>query len=256
MEWPCCLGVRDRESGALLLVEATPAVEAQSAMLHGLAETGPRGRRPVDGVLLSHAHIGHYAGLLQFGKEVAAVEGLPVYCTPRMAGFVRGNAPWSSLATDGHLELVEIQPCGSGVFEPLAGLSVEAIVVPHRDEFSDTVAFRLRGPWQTLLWAPDVDRWSKHEGLLEQLLDGVDVAYLDGTFLDESEVVGRDLGDIPHPLMSETMTLLADVAMACPGRIQFIHLNHTNRAMRDAGLVAEIEAKGFRVPETGAWAGL
>jgi len=258
VEWPCCLGVRDRVSGAMLLMEATPAVEMQVAMLHKLAGVEGRGRRVVDGVLLTHAHIGHYAGLVQFGKEVASVERLPVYCTTRMADFVRGHAPWSALVSDGCLDLVEIELDASGIgsLSPIEGLQIEAIAVPHRDEFSDTVAFRLRGPAQVLLWVPDVDRWSKHAGLLERLLAGVDVAYVDGTFFDEREALGRDVDEIPHPLMSETMTLLAEVVAARPGCIRFIHLNHTNRALRDAALIAEIEAKGFHVPTAGAWVGL
>ncbi|MDP6891484.1 MAG: MBL fold metallo-hydrolase [Phycisphaerales bacterium] len=253
VEYPCSLGVRDHATGSLVLIDATPAVEPQIAMLHQLTNSQQRGRRPVDAVLLTHAHIGHYAGLLQFGKEVAAVCATPVYCTPRMANFVRTNAPWSALLSDGHIELVEIplSADGCGICEPLPGLSVEAIVVPHRDEYSDTVAFRLRGSSQTVLWAPDVDQWGKHSGLAERLLDGVDVAYVDGTFFDEAEVVGRDLGDIPHPFICETMTLLGEVAMKQPGRIRFIHFNHTNPVLRDAALRAKIEGVGFGVAAVG-----
>jgi pyrroloquinoline quinone biosynthesis protein B len=102
-----------------------------------------------------------------------------------------------------------------------------------------------------VLWAPDVDQWGKHSGLAERLLDGVDVAYVDGTFFDEAEVVGRDLGDIPHPFICETMTLLGEVAMKQPGRIRFIHFNHTNPVLRDAALRAKIEGVGFGVAAVG-----
>jgi pyrroloquinoline quinone biosynthesis protein B len=253
VEYPCSLGVHDHATGSLVLIDATPAVEPQIAMLHQLTNSQQRGRRPVDAVLLTHAHTGHYAGLLQFGKEAGATDAMPVYCTARMANFVRTNAPWSALLSDGHIELVEIPLAadGRGTFEPLPGLAIEAIVVPHRDEYSDTVAFRLRGSSQTVLWAPDVDQWGKHAGLAEGLLDGVDVAYVDGTFFDEGEGVGRDGDAIPHPFMRETMELLGPLAMKQPGRIRFVHFNHTNPVLRDAALVAEIEAVGFGVPEVG-----
>ncbi len=257
VEYPCSLGVRDRLTGALLLIEATPAVESQVAMLHTLAEVDPRDRVPVDGVLLTHAHIGHYAGLMQFGKEVAATDELPIFCTPKMADFIRAHAPWSGLVTGGHVDLQEIVmgTDGAAVFEPVEGLRVEAIQVPHRDEYSDTVAFRLHGPAKTLLWVPDIDQWSRNEGMIERLLDGVDVAYVDGTFYDEQEV-GRCADEIPHPFMRDTLTTLGDLAKAHPGRIQFIHLNHTNPALSDLKLVAEIGERGFDVPEQGRWVGL
>jgi len=251
--YPCCLGVRDRASGESLLIEATPAVEAQVAALHEFAGDPQQNRNPVGGVLLTHAHIGHIAGLLQFGTEVAAADSLPVYCTPRMAAFVRRNAPWSDLVSGGHVDLREITLGGDGrgSFEPLDGLCVEAIQVPHRDEHSDTVAFRLRGPARTLLWVPDIDQWGRPDDLVERLLDGVDVAYVDGTFYDTSECGGRDGAEIPHPCVEDTMMMFADMVASHPGRIQFIHLNHTNPLLRDAARVAEVERRGFGVPEQG-----
>ncbi len=51
-ETPACLGVHDRVSGALLLIEATPGVEAQVALLHQLSGVESRGRRPIDAVML------------------------------------------------------------------------------------------------------------------------------------------------------------------------------------------------------------
>jgi pyrroloquinoline quinone biosynthesis protein B len=253
VEYPCSLGVRDRVSGELLLIEATPAIEPQLSHFYTLAGVQGRGRQPVDAVMLTHAHIGHYTGLMQFGEEVANTEHLPVYCTPRMAGFLRGNAPWSQVVEYGQVDLHELALDEQGVAqcEPIAGLRVEAIVVPHREEHSDTVAFRLHGPHQTLLWVPDVDQWGKHDGLLAQLLEGVDVAYVDATFYDGSELPGRDLSRIPHPLMIETMAIWADQAEANPGVIRFIHMNHTNPVLRDEALRSQIEAKGFRVAEVG-----
>lgn len=253
VEYPCSLGVRDRVTGALLLIEATPAIEPQIASLHAQAGVHGRGRRPVDAVMLTHAHIGHYAGLMQFGEEVANTDHLPVHCTPRMAAFLRGNAPWSQVVEFGQVDLHELAMNERGVAqcEPIAGLRVEAIVVPHRDEHSDTVAFRLQGPHQTLLWVPDVDRWGAHEGLLARLLAGVDVAYVDATFYDGGELPGRDLSRIPHPLMTETMALWADEAMRKPGVVRFLHFNHTNPALHEAKLAAEIEAKGFRIANVG-----
>ncbi len=232
---PASLAIRDTATGATLLLEATPAIERQLRLLPARP-----GRNPVDAVLLTHAHIGHYLGLAHFGREVANTQGLPVYASPRFAAFLRQNGPWSQLVALGQIEVREFTP---GVtFAPLPGLEVTAIPVPHRDEFSDTMAFRVRGPERTLLFVPDLDAWDR----VPQLLDGADLAFVDGTFWDGSELPGRDLREIPHPPVVETMRRFA----GRPG-IRFIHLNHTNPLLRDPRLRAEVEAKGFAVAVTG-----
>ncbi len=257
LETPACLGVRDPTTGALLLLEASPRIETQIALLHELTGTRDRGRRPVDGILLTHAHIGHYAGLVQLGREVASTQAVPVWATPRFAEFLRTNGPWSQLVELDQIQLREISPGTTDgttrpvVFEPLPGLRVEAYLVPHRDEFSDTVAYKLRGPQKTVLFCPDVDRWDAHEGLLESLLDGVDVAYVDATFYDGRELPGRNILEVPHPPMIRTMELLEEIGREQPGRVRFIHLNHTNPALNDLDLQDRIRAKGFPVAEVG-----
>lgn len=245
-ETPACLGVVDRASGRLVLVEATPAIETQVAQLHALAGSPPRGRMPVDAVLITHAHIGHYLGLAHFGREVCGTSDLPVFVTPRFAAFLRGHGPWKQLVELGQLAVREVALDGAE-FEPIPGLFVQALKVPHRDEFSDTVAFKLRGSQRTVLFVPDVDQWARHDGLLERLLVGVDVAYLDGTFFDGSELPERARAEIPHPPMIDTMRRLEALARAQPGRIRFIHLNHTNPALHGAAALAP----GFSVAQVG-----
>jgi pyrroloquinoline quinone biosynthesis protein B len=255
VETPACLGIHDRETDRLILIEATPAIEPQLALLALKSGVKGRGRQPVDALLITHAHIGHYAGLIQLGREVASTKDLPTFVSPRMAAYLRTNGPWSQLVELGQLNLVEIEVDGA-MFEPIEGLRVEAMGVPHRDEFSDTVAFRIHGPERTVLFCPDVDRWAAHEGLLEDLLRGVDVAYLDGTFFDGREVPGRDLAEIPHPAMIDTMERLSEEAAHAGGRIRFIHLNHTNPAWNDDAIREAIEAMGFRIAEVGERVGL
>lgn len=249
--FPASLGVVDRRGAAprLLLIECTPRIEEQVALLHDLAGVHGRGRQPVDAVLTTHAHLGHYLGLAWFGREVAGSRQVPVHCTRRFGAFLRAHAPWKQLVALQQLDVREFvagQP-----FAPWPGIEVTALVVPHRDEFSDTVAFVVRGPRRAVLFVPDVDAWEKAPGLLDRLLDGVDVAYLDGTFFDGREVQGRDLAEIPHPLMTRTMELLAARARERPGTLRFLHLNHDNPALHDAALRARVVAAGFAIAEQG-----
>jgi pyrroloquinoline quinone biosynthesis protein B len=249
---PACLVILDRESGRALLIEATPAIESQLARFRAVTGTAEAPRRPVDAVLVTHAHIGHYAGLIHFGREVASTDAIPLHVSARMAEFLRANGPWGQLVA---LEQVRLVPFAPGeTFAPLDGIAVTAIAVPHRDEYSDTVALRIAGPARTVLFCPDIDRYEGDS--LETLLDGVDVAYLDGTFYDGREIPGRDLAEIPHPPMVVTMERLAERARAAPGSVRFIHLNHTNPALHESDVRRAIEARGFRIAEEGERLGL
>lgn len=243
---PACLGIRDTVSGQRLLVEATPAIESQLARWGLPVRAEPN---PVDAVLLTHAHIGHYLGLAHFGREVAATHGVAVHATPRLCEFLRGNGPWGQLVQLG--QIVPVSHAPGETFIPLPGLTVTALRVPHRDEYSDTVAWRIRGEHKTVLFVPDVDAWSKSPGLLESLVDGVDLAFLDGTFWDGSELPGRDLREIPHPPITDTMERLAERARARPGVFRFLHLNHTNPLLHDPALVHRLEAAGFALAREG-----
>jgi pyrroloquinoline quinone biosynthesis protein B len=228
-----------------LLIEATPAIEEQLSLLREITGLGNKGRRAIDSLLLTHAHIGHYTGLIQFGREVASTDAIDVYCTERMGSFLEQNAPWSQLI---ELKQIVVTKVEHGVLtEVMPGVKVRAISVKHRDEFSDTVAWRIEGPNKTVLFCPDIDRWEGET--LEKLIEKVDICYLDATFYDGRELPGRDLSEIPHPPMVVTMEKLQESALREPGRFRFIHLNHSNPALRDPEIRANIEKRGFRVAE-------
>jgi len=251
VEYPASLGLVDRRGAdpKLLLVEATPRVEEQTALLHELAGVRGRGRAPVDAVMVTHAHIGHYLGLALFGREVVGAKNLPVWCSPRFAEYLGGHGPWKQLVA---LDQIDVRAFVVGEpFEPWPGVSVRAIAVPHRDEFSDTMAYVIKGPNRRVLFVPDVDAWERAPGLLSKLLTDVDVAYLDGTFYDGSELPERNLSEIRHPMILRTMDMLADVAREHPGRIRFLHLNHTNPALHDEQIRASITARGFAIAVMG-----
>lgn len=246
--FPVSLGIVDRESKSLAMIEASPELDAQIALLHALSGLEGRGRNPVDAVILTHAHIGHYAGLVHFGREVASTQKLPVWTSTRMASFLRTNGPWSQLVS---LQQIELRDFETRSFEALPGLRIEPVAVPHRDEFSDTMAYKIHGPTRCVLFLPDVDAWDEHPGLLDRLFDGVDVAYIDGTFWDGRELPGRDIREIPHPLIVHSMERLASRAKKAPGSIRFLHLNHTNPLWRDPSLHERVRDAGFGVAARG-----
>lgn len=244
------LGIVDPGTGRRWLVEATPDLPRQ---LRWLDRQAPG---ELAGVLLTHAHIGHYTGLVHVGPEGMAARGLPLYAMPRMRRFLTDHGPWSVLVGQ---ESVRLVPLGDGARVELApGLSVVPFLVPHRDELSETVGFRIEGPNRAIAWLPDIDAWDRWgPGALEHLLAEVDVAWLDGTFFQAGEVPGRDPSKIPHPPIVQTMARLADLPATLRRRVRFVHLNHTNPALDpDSEASVTIAARGFAVAREGEQVGL
>ncbi|MGH7151270.1 MAG: MBL fold metallo-hydrolase, partial [Planctomycetota bacterium] len=242
-----CLGLIDREAGRAFLVDSTPDFPEQVEALNRAADRPPAALP--DGILLTHAHVGHYAGLIHLGREVAGADRVPVWCTPSMAAFLRANGPWSLLVSAGHVELRETPP--STQVELTPRLRATPIPVPHRREFSDCVAWRIEGPGRALLYLPDIDAWDDLPGGLSGILRGVDVALLDGTFFDPAaELPGRDASKVPHPPIPETLRRLA----VLPSRpeVRFTHLNHTNPANAPGSAEGRrLDAEGARVARAG-----
>lgn len=235
------LAVESVDSGDWWLIDATPDLPAQ---IHA------RGRMP-KGILLTHAHIGHYTGLMYLGREGMGTRGMRVYASRRMARFLTDNAPWSQLVALGNILFTEFD---DGVpFDLKPGMRVVPHAVPHRNEFADTHAFA----FEDLLYVPDIDRWEdwRTEGMsagaFRRPFEEWKTLVVDGTFFDGGELPGRNMKEIPHPTVARTMELLAD-SRATP-IVWFTHLNHTN-PLWDSGSRASVllASKGYRV----AYAGL
>jgi pyrroloquinoline quinone biosynthesis protein B len=214
---PASLALIDYRVGESWVVDATPAFPEQLATLH---EHAPNCQ--LAGVLLTHAHIGHYTGLMYLGREALNARSVPVYASPLLCAYLTTNGPWSQLVALGNISL---RPITAAVPITLSErLRVTPLPVPHRAEFSDTMAYVVRGPVRSLFYCPDIDRWEQWSESLPRLLESVGVALLDGTFFSAAELPGRDLTEIPHPLVCETAELLNGTS----ARIHFIHLNHSN----------------------------
>lgn len=230
------------------LIDATPDIRPQLDRLRTLrGTTGDRlERMPVDGVFLTHAHLGHYTGLAFFGFESIHTNGVPVYCTPSMAGYLETNGPWSQLVRLNNIELRPTEPGRTIAFD--GGVTVTAIRVPHRDEYADTVGYVFRGPTRTALYVPDTDSWSEWSPSLIEVLESIDVAILDATFFSAAELPGRDVTEIGHPLVTASMDLLGPLVDAGRLEVYFTHLNHSNPAIFvDSPEQREIERRGFAV---------
>lgn len=241
--------VCDPTTGARFLLDASPDLAEQVELARELPATRAvgSGRPPLfDAILPTHAHSGHYTGLLQLGNEAYGSKGQRVLCTSRMAAFLRESDPWRFMVERGFLALEEL-PLDVPV-RLTDALTVTAIPVPHRDEFSDTVGFLVRGPERSLLYLPDIDKWERWDRRLEDVLATVDVALVDGTFFANGEIPGRAMAEIPHPFIAETMARLAPLPAASRAKVVFTHLNHTNPACDpDSAAAAAVRAGGMSI---------
>jgi pyrroloquinoline quinone biosynthesis protein B len=187
---------------------------------------------------------------MYFGREAVGASSVPVYAMPRMENFLTDNAPWNQLVG---LKNIEIKRMKDGEIIRLnENLKVTPFLVPHRDEFSETVGFEITGENKSAVFIPDIDKWSKWKQDLKELVKRVDYALLDATFYKNGEIPSRDMSEIPHPFVEETMKLLEDLPAREKKKVIFIHFNHTNPLIKkDSKERREVLQKGFRVGDEG-----
>jgi pyrroloquinoline quinone biosynthesis protein B len=242
------LGILDPQNKQTYLIEASPNLPQQLRALRAYSQF--KTSDAPHGIFITHAHIGHYSGLMYLGKEVMNASNIPVYVLPRMKNFLESNGPWSQLAKLNNIFLVEMQ---SDLAVPLTpSLKITAIRVPHRDEFSETVGFVIEGPNKKVLFIPDIDKWDKWDKQIFEEIQKVDYAFIDGTFYDGKEINNRDIAEIPHPFVIESMELFKSLETAQKQKIYFIHFNHTNPLLDASSEESKtVKERGFNIAQRG-----
>jgi len=245
------LAVCDMKERKAFVVDASPDISPQFDLIHERMGYAAEERISAPhGFLLTHAHIGHYTGLMFYGYEGLNMSRIPVYCTTRMARFLEENGPWSQLIRYENIAVQTLQPDEEVPLTPQ--VSFIPFLVPHRDEYSDTIGLILKGKNRKLLYIPDIQSWEAWERSIKKEIEKVDYAILDGTFFSPDELPGRDLSKIGHPFITVSMELLGALAKSGPARIYFSHLNHTNLALDpDSLALKEIKEKGFHLASEG-----
>lgn len=229
------------------LIDASPDLREQMGLLQRKYEMEGQ---LMDGITLTHAHLGHYPGLLFLGREAIGAKGIPTYAGKKMKQLLEESAPWSQLTGLGNIKVEEIDENSCvGIGE---GVTVHPVEVPHRNEFSETWGFWVKGPNRKLLYIPDIDRWDEWETDLREAVREADICLLDATFhsIKEIEDMGRDYREIPHPVMTETMERLHDLTDT--SEIYFTHFNHTNPAIDpEYPFAKQVREAGFHIAEDG-----
>jgi len=202
-----------------------------------------------ESLYITHAHIGHYSGLMYFGREALGAKNQMVRVLPRMSNFLQNNGPWSQLVDINNIKIKEIN-FGLSTNE-LSNIVVIPIQVPHRDEYSETAGYIIEGKNKKALFIPDIDKWEKWDRNLNQLAKEFDFLLIDATFYDSKEI-NRDISEIPHPLVTETIDLLSGLNIENRSKVYFIHMNHTNMMLDpNSELSKLVTSKGFNIARLG-----
>ncbi|WP_298515663.1 MBL fold metallo-hydrolase [uncultured Kordia sp.] len=245
-----CLGLIDLEAKKKWLFDATPDIAQQIQNLSKQLET----TTVIDGVFLTHAHIGHYTGLMYFGREAMGATQVPVYAMPKMKTYLENNGPWSQLVSLENISLKNLTHNTS--VELTNGLQITPFLVPHRDEFSETVGYKIEGKHKSALFIPDINKWQLWEKDIVAEVKKVDYAFLDATFFKEGEIP-RPMSEVPHPFIVETAKLFENEEQATKNKIIFIHFNHSNPALQKSNRLKDsLQNKGFQFAEEGMRVGL
>lgn len=216
------------EDSVRYLIDATPDIKYQIKGDY------------LDGVFVSHGHLGHVNGLPFFGTECLDAEKLSVHCTAEMRQFVMNNDPFRLMVDRNQIELHET---GNGESVEIQGGEVEFRNVLHRYVNTDTISFMIKGGNKKLYYLSDIDEWTE-EAI--QSIEEADIAIVDGTFWSKQEIDRYE--EVPHPTIQETMEKTKDFDTD----IYFIHLNHTNPVLReDTEERKKVEENGFGVAERG-----
>ena len=234
----------NNENNESYLFDASPDINKQLNFM------GDRIKKDLKGVFLTHAHIGHYTGLMYFGREALNSKSINVYAMPRMKKFLEQNGPWSQLVSLKNISITELNKNSNIAID--TKVYIQPIEVPHRAEFSETVGYKIYGPNKTVLFIPDIDKWYLWEKSIVDEIKQVDYAFIDATFYDSSEVNYRDLSEIPHPFVVESMELFDSIKLEERNKIFFIHLNHTNPLLnKESEQYKYVIDKGYNVAEEG-----
>ena len=113
------------------------------------------------------------------------------------------------------------------------------------------MGYRVKSGNKSLVFIPDIDKWSKWPTPLADVVKSSDYLLIDGTFYADGEI-GRPMSEVPHPFVTETMNLLSGLSVLDRAKIFFIHFNHSNPLVQGSkAKIQEVRRKGFGVAAQG-----
>ncbi|RMZ49263.1 pyrroloquinoline quinone biosynthesis protein PqqB [Candidatus Marinimicrobia bacterium PRS2] len=228
------------------LVDITPDFKYQLQLIEHHINEKPR----ISGICITHAHLGHYMGLLDLGLEVMNTNEIPVYVMPKMKSFLENNAPFTQLLELNNIHLFALQE--NYPIDIFKDVKIIPFQVPHRNEYSETVGYRIQTSRHSVLYIPDIDSWDGWDTDINEMIKESDIALLDGTFYDKTELKNRDVSAVPHPSIRESIIFFSALDKMDRKKVNFTHLNHTNNVLREGSKERkDVIQQGFQIAYDG-----
>ena len=98
------IAVINSDLNKYILFEATPDITYQ---LNHITNNVFQEFLLPEAIYITHAHIGHYTGLMYFGREALGSKNLLVKVLPKMSNFLKTNGPWSQLITLNNIQFYQ-----------------------------------------------------------------------------------------------------------------------------------------------------
>ena len=242
------IAVTNKNADQCWIFDASPDIKYQLNMLDKYMLKGDFPN--ISGIFLTHAHIGHYLGLLSLGLEVMNLRNVPVYAMPKMVQFIKRNAPFSQLVEKNNIILRVIN--NDSIIHLDSGCTVSPFNVPHRNEFSETVGYSIKTNISSTIFIPDIDSWDQWDINLLDFARQHDLLFLDGTFYHKDELELRDISKVPHPSIVESINLFSALDKDDREKIYFTHFNHTNKVLKsDSDERLNVHDSGFKIAKEG-----
>ncbi len=219
------IAIVDDDSKQFWIIDITPDFKEQFQIISKILD-----QYKFSGIFLTHAHVGHYSGLLTLGLEVMNTKNIPVYAMPRLVQFLKNNSSIDFLINSKNIVLYKINEKES--INPSDKFSISSFLVPHRNEMSETVGYAIKTKQKSVIYIPDIDSWDDWDVDVVNIIKKNDLLFLDGTFYDKSELKIRNIEKIPHPSILESLNVFDSLDIKDKKKIYFTHLNHTNNVLR------------------------
>ena len=223
------LSIIDRQSEKCWIIDMSPDIKSQLNMIMDFLKIDNIPK--IEGIFLTHAHIGHYSGLLELGKEALNTHNIPLYVMPEMENFIKTNNPFKFLISSKNVSINSIEE--NKEISLTSTISINPFLVPHRNELSETVGYQIFSNDKKIIYLPDIDSWDEWDQNILNLIENNDILLLDGTFYDKDEIDNRNISEIPHPSICESLNFFSGLNRDNRNKIFFTHLNHTNTAIKE-----------------------
>ena len=242
------LAVIDKSLNECWIIDASPDIKFQINMISDFLgiDTHPK----IMGIFLTHAHSGHYSGLLDLGKEALNISNTKLYVMPQMYDFIKSNSAFDFLIKSNNLclELIE----NSQILILKEGLLIAPFLVPHRNEMSETVGYRIASNEKSVIYLPDIDSWEDWGQNISNVVKDNDILFIDGTFYDKDELQNRKVSEIPHLFITDTLDRLSSLSERDRKKVFFTHLNHTNNLIqKDHPRKKALDLDGYNIAQDG-----